>query len=202
MNVRSGADREIEAKFLVRDPTLFRTLGRIQTLGPFHLSRRRRELQRNTYLDTADFKLKKHRAALKVRQVGAKAEVTFKQEKGYRRGVSERVEVSTALPKRQVGRLLQGGGALQAVLTLSTGRTRLFFRLGPEEIELDLDRVGVLQRGRVIATHLEVELENRNASPSAYRAALEALKARYPGKLEPSRLSKYALGLRALRRSR
>lgn len=192
--------KEVEAKFLVRDPALFASLSRIHTLGPFRLVRRHRQLQRNTYLDTAGLKLKKLRAALKVRQVGDKAEVTFKQEEKYRRGISHRSELTAPLPRRALSKLLRGDGLLQPVLTLVTRRTRLLFRWGKQEVELDLDRVQVLRRNRAVAAHLEVELEDVSASPSAYRAALTALRKRYPGKLKPSRLSKYVLGLRALGR--
>ena len=105
------SEKEVEAKFLVKGEALLAEASALTSLGPFCLSSRKREKQRNTYLDTPGLRLRKARGALKLRQVGRRAEVTFKRELKYRQGVSERVEVTVPLRKGQIP-LLLGGATL------------------------------------------------------------------------------------------
>ena len=88
---------EVEAKFIVRSPAVHEAAARLKRVGPFRVIRASRERQRNTYFDTADQRLKRSRSILKMREVGSKAEVTFKREILYRRGVSKRVEMTIPL---------------------------------------------------------------------------------------------------------
>ena len=117
----SGKERE--AKFILKNPAAARRVGQIRQLGPFHLRRRFRQRQTNVYLDTVDFRLRKVRAALKLRKVGQHvegtsqkwrvvrpplAEATFKSELAFRKGVSERVEVTVPVKARDLSRVLKG----------------------------------------------------------------------------------------------
>lgn len=230
--------REVEAKFVPRDASVVRALSRLRELGPFRRAASRKERQRNTYWDTAGWRIHRGRAALKARQVGARCELTFKREISYRRGVSERIEISRSVRLRDLPRILAGDPAaepvrharkivgrapLKEVLTLLTDRQKRVFARGKERIELDVDRVTVrrprgAQRGRgggvhtpglpllspasgaVLGRYTEVELENLGASPERFAGALAELRRRFGSRLRPSRLSKYEIGLRMIRR--
>jgi len=89
--------REVEAKFLVRDPAVLSRLARLRSLETFRLKSSRLELQENRYLDTKDLRLRQAKAVLKMRLRGARAEMTFKREISQRGGVSERIEVTSPL---------------------------------------------------------------------------------------------------------
>lgn len=218
--------REVEAKFRVARPSAIRALGRIRQLGDLRRVSSRRERQRNTYWDTEDLRIHRGRAALKVRRVGGQSELTFKREIAYRRGVSERIEISQSVRPGDLLRILAGRkesapmrharkmvgrGPLREVLTLVTDRRRILFARGKERIELDVDRVTVRKPqsvpgtgpvpGTVFGRFTEVEVENRGASPERFAGALADL--RGLGKwLRPSRLPKYRIGLRMIGRGR
>ncbi len=206
--------REIEAKFLLQGEAARTHLARLQQLGTFRLLSKKRERQRNRYLDTQDHQLRKKRAALKLREVDRRAELTFKSEVGYRRGVSERVEVTVPIRKAQLPILLKdklkakpircardliGSKKLAPVLTLLTNRRKLLFGSGRQRIELDLDRVTVMRGNRKASTHWEAELEQINAPAAAYRRTLTALQRQLGRGVKPFRLSKYEMGYRLLK---
>ncbi len=213
--------RETEAKFLVKDPSVQRRIASLNALGPFRLIRRQSERQQNIYWDTPDLRLRRAQAALKVRRVGSRTEMTFKREISYRRGVSHRIEVtvpvrmSVLLSIRPGGRLHRGSAPLiepiqrskkitgncplQEVLTLRTFRRKRLFACGRQRIELDLDRVVVQKGGKAVAMHHEVELENLSASEELFREALGALKRRFGRGLRSFRIPKYEIGLRLLK---
>ena len=205
--------KEVEAKFLVKDPKVFRSLDRLTVLGGFHVARRQREKQRNVYFDTEVLTLRKARAALKLRIAGKQMELTFKRELRYRKGVSHRTEMTVTIGKRQRlllekgqlnERLLQrlgpirsartiiGARPLRRVLTFWTQRKRLFFVCKTGRMELDLDRV---RFSGIRAIHREVELENHTASAALFHRAVAALRSSYGKRLSLSRVSKYDRGL-------
>ena len=205
---------ESEAKFIAVGPSVFPAMARLKRLGPFRLAGRSRQRQKNIYLDTPDLRLKRSKAALKLRVVGRRAELIFKRETGYRRGVSRRWEVSA--PVRAAGvrgldagrplvrplalaRRIAGRHPLDEVLTLRTVRRRLLFESGNERLELDLDRVSVSGAGRGVRLHREAELENLSGSEKNFMAALADLRRRFRGKIRPSKVSKYEIGLALLK---
>lgn len=207
--------REVEAKFLVRSPAVLRVLEGLKELGGFRRKGLRREQQVNTYWDTEGLRILHGRAALKARQVGARCEITFKREIGYRGGVSERIEITERVPLRDLPRVLEGERAcepvhwarkiigrfrpLREVLKLATDRRVAVFGKGKERIEMDIDRVTVLRGERSAGRYAEVEMENTGASPARYAAALADLQRRFRGSLRLSRLPKYEIGLAMLR---
>ena len=194
----SGEPKEVEAKFLARDPGIFRALGRLKTLGRFRLLRAALERQENRYLDTEDLRLRQARAVLKLRRTGSKREVTFKREIGYRAGVSERIEVSGPQALLRA-RKITGSRPFKEILNLRTRRRSLIFAAGRERIELDLDRVEVRRASGGTARYAEAELENLSASEIHFREALTELKHLFPKGLRPSRLPKVEIGLRLLK---
>ncbi len=192
---------EVEAKFLVQDPAVLEEVARIAALGRLRRIRILRERQRNTYLDTSDLRLKKAGAALKLRQVGNRAELTFKSELGHRGSVSRRIELTVPIPIRRVKSIL-GSQPLKALFTLRTDRRRMIFTFRRQRIELDLDRVTVRKGGRVAGKRDEVEVENLSASPMLYRQALTALRHRFGRRMHPSRLWKGEYALRLLKKGK
>jgi len=191
--------KEVEAKFLARDPAVFKKLARLRSLGRFRLKSSRLERQQNRYLDTQDLRLRQARSILKVRQVGKKIEMTFKRELSHRGGVSERIEV-TGPDALLRARKIVGARPLQEILNLRTHRRRLIFVSGREEIELDLDQVDVLRGGRSVGRHWEVELENQAAGEEHFRESLAELKGSFRGELRSSRIPKVEMGLRVVKR--
>jgi inorganic triphosphatase YgiF len=213
---------EVEAKFFLKNPLALRSLGRIKTLGPFHLMESRHEDQINVYWDTADLTLKRVRAALKLRRIGSSACVTFKQHKSQRHGVFHREEITYHLkpnplgwldpggilrlncPPIRLARAIAGSKPFEEVLTLKTKRHRRLFAIalrdgrldGSERIEVDLDRVSVWVDGHRVACFDEIEVENLSAGPQAFYQALEALRQRFGPVLQLKRHSKYETGLR------
>ncbi len=205
--------RETEAKFLVRDPKLFRALGRLTRIGRFRLQHSQTERQINLYLDTPDLRLKRAHAALKIRRIGRRAELTFKREISYRRGVSERREMTVPLraaqvPVAEAGRLdaepvriarrIAGGKPWRRVLLLETRRRKRSFVCPAGRIELALDEVQVRRKGGA-TRYREVELENLGAPGPLFRQALSQIRRRFGQGLRPSRRSKYQIGLRLAR---
>ena len=218
--------KETEAKFLVRNSAAARTIRRLRQLGPFHLRGRFRQRQTNIYLDTEDLRLRRARVALKLRKVGRHvegtsqrwrvvrsplAEATFKSELAFRKGVSERLEVTVPVKSRDLSRFLKGtldckpirrarrivgDRPLLPVLTLRTDRRGWLFAAGREKVELVLDRVRVERRGHRFGVHVEIEMENRGAREDRFRQALAALKSVLRGSIRSSRISKYEIGLR------
>ena len=184
----------------MRDPSLRRKIASLNSLGPFHLIRRESERQENTYWDTPDLRLRRARAALKVRRVGSRTEMTFKKEISYRRGISDRIEVTGPMEPLRRARRIIGNRTLKEVLTLRTFRRKRIFSFGRQRIELDLDRVVVQRGGKPVAIHQEVELENLSASKVLFREALGALRRQFGRGLCPSRVPKYERGLRLLKK--
>ena len=147
--------REIESKFVVEKAAVLRAAGRLESLGRFRRTRLGRERQMNIYWDTPDFRLRRARAALKVRRVGQRAEMTFKREVGYHRGVSQRIEITVPVkgervascllptrgwndlpdPVRQARRIV-GRRPLREVLRIRTDRTKRLFSFRQQRLAL------------------------------------------------------------------
>lgn len=194
--------REVEAKFLVRDPAVLGKLEKLKELGLFRLKSRSLEEQDNRYLDTEDLRLRQARAILKTRRVGGKLDMTFKRELSYRNGVSDRIEVKSpgaALPQ---ARKIIGSRPLKEILALRTRRRKLIFARGKDRVELALDQVAVRRAGKTTARFDEVELENLSAPEADFQKLLSRLR-RLAGKaLRASRIPKVEIGLRLLKQGR
>jgi inorganic triphosphatase YgiF len=211
-----GEPKEVEAKFLVRDPAVLGRLARLRFLGPFRLKSSRLELQENRYLDTEDLRLRQARAVLKTRRSGARSEITFKREISHRGGVSERIEVTSRLPvgttyldpSRYVvpvepvrrARKITGSRPLREILNLRTRRRSLIFAAGREKVELDLDRVEVRRGEKTVARFSEIELENLTAQEENFMELLASIKRSFRGRLRASRVPKVEMGLRLLKK--
>ncbi len=207
---RSTTTVEREARFLVREAAIHETIARLRSLNGFRVVSRRRERQRNTYFDTKDLRLTRRRAILKVREIGHRVEVIFKQSLGSRNGIAERLEVSTSIRptqlrdvfSRQLGieplrraQAIVGAHPMTRVCTVLTDRSRLLLAHNAERVEVDVDRVAVRAGQRIRAKRLEVEVENVNASTAVFARVLTALRGRFGASLRPLHVSKYEFGL-------
>ena len=208
-----SSHREVEAKFIVRGGALHDAVAALKSLGEFRVMSRRRERQRNAYFDTDDLALKKAHSVLKLRLTDRGQEVTFKRQMRYRRGVSNRWELTMPIRKSQVSRFLQepldiepvrraraaaGRKPLKKQFTLFTDRRITVLGVGGQRVELDVDQVAV-HLGRRRLEHREVELENLTASPRTFRRAITLLRRRFGARLRPSRVWKAEYGYRISR---
>lgn len=205
--------KEVEVKFSVTRPAILKKAAKLTVLGRFRRIGSSRERQINRYWDTEDLRLRRAKAVLKMRQVGRRAEMTFKRELRYRAGVSERIEITAPISLPKVRRLLDRGPfiepvrcarkligrrVLEEVLCLRTDRRAIRFSAGGERLELALDQVAVLRAGRIVGSFREVELENLSARERSFRETIRELRRRLGPGARISRTPKYGMGLRLL----
>jgi inorganic triphosphatase YgiF len=204
---------EREARFVVADPAVHRSVARLMSLGLFRVIRRHRERQRNTYFDTDDMRLWRAKSVLKLRETRAVREVTFKKSLSYRNGVASRLEVTSRIRPEQRVRIRQGRLAiapmrraraiiathrLHPLFVVATDRTMLILSNNRRRVELDVDRVAVRRGRQIVARRLEIEVENLTASPLVFRSAITALRRRYGAHLRLSGVSTFEFGLRSV----
>ncbi|MCS6937669.1 MAG: CYTH and CHAD domain-containing protein [Roseiflexaceae bacterium] len=200
---------EIELKFRVADPAVFRALSRPTTIGDFRLQPAGDgEHQHNAYYDTPDFRLRARRYGLRVRTVGHTRIATLKGETQSHEGLHQRPEwempVESDDPQRwppgdvrDRAFALAGGAPLRPVLTIETLRHPVRVWRGPRCVaEMALDE-GVIYAGGREQMFYELEIE---LLPEGTRDDLDALGAllqqTFP--LQPDNLSKLAHGLALL----
>ncbi|MCS6839585.1 MAG: CYTH and CHAD domain-containing protein [Roseiflexus sp.] len=200
---------EIELKFRVDDPAIFRALSRPMTLGAFRLQPvGDGEHQHNTYYDTPDFRLRAQRYGLRVRTIGHTRIATLKGETQSHDGLHQRPEweapVESDDPQRwppgdvrDRALALAGGAPLRPVLTIETLRRLVrVWRDAHCVAEMALDE-GVIYAGGREQMFYELEIE---ALPEGTRDDLHTLGAllqqAFP--LQPDNLSKLARGLALL----
>jgi inorganic triphosphatase YgiF len=116
-----------------------------------------------------------------------------RRDKRHRKGARSLPESE---PLRRARKMVGHRADLRPALTLLTDRRKQIFGRGKERVELDIDRVTVRGAGG----HTEIELENLSASPETFQEALAELRRRFGKGLVSSRLSKYDMGLRRLKR--
>ncbi len=200
---------EIELKFRVDDPAIFRALSRPTTIGDFRLQPvGDGEHQHNTYYDTPDFRLRAQRYGLRVRTVGHSRIATLKGETQSHDGLHQRPEwempVESDDPQRwspgdvrDRAFALAGDAPLRPVLTIETLRRPVRVWRGSRCIaEMALDEGVIYAGGREqMFYELEIELlpEGTRDDLDAFGAALQQT---FP--LQPDNLSKLARGLALL----
>lgn len=200
---------EIELKFRVDDPSIFRALARPITLGDFQLNPvGDGEHQHNTYYDTPDFRLRAQRYGLRVRTVGHHRIATLKGETQSRDGLHQRPEWEMPVESDDPSRwppgdvrdralALAGGAPLQPVLAIETLRRLVRVWRGARCVaEMALDE-GVIYAGGREQMFYELEIE---LLPEGARDDLDLLgtllRQQFP--LSPDNLSKLARGLALL----
>lgn len=181
---------------LLRDPLLRRLKQ-----GP-----RRTRLQVSTYFDTDDFRLQRERAALRVRQIGARRIQTLKLAATPEEGVIARREwqreVADATPDlrdiddRHVRRLFDGDikDRLAPIFVTEIKRSTMPLSLDGSTMEFALD-VGEIktEKGSIPVCEAEIELKSGRVE-AVYKLAQE-LNRRIPLTIEPMSKSErgYAL---------
>jgi len=201
---------EIEAKFRVDDERTFADLLSQTALGPFRLTPAPDpEDQRNTYLDTADGRLRAAHYGLRVRDLGSRRIATLKGAARAQSGVYERDEWEVTIgdddrpetwpPSEARDRTLAllAGAPLAPILTVRTLRRHIYAaRDGAEIAEISLDEGTISAGGREERfRELEVELVGE-AMRDDLDAIVAQLRARY--RLVPEERSKLARGLALL----
>lgn len=197
---------ELEAKLLVPDEVTFAALGAIERLGRLAVEPRETQVVEDTYVDTADLRLRRAGFGCRLRVAGDRVTAGLKGMGGVDGDIHERVELEHALDGPTVAALLRlaeepgpmvrrlaGGEPLRPLFVLRTERQRWRVAGGRGgELQMSLDR------SRIEATTgetelLEVELELVSGSQALLEQAARELRRRYG--LEPSPLSKFERGL-------
>ncbi len=198
---------ERELKLQPQDPGLLDRLAAVEYLGPFSVAGRRRELQRNTFFDSASRALTAARLGFRRRTIAGEplATWTLKGNGHLLRGVSTRTEIEARLDlaaspvfaiealrraarergaaalAEQLGEALSVGGFPLASPLLETETERTLLDLEAVEqgwcVELALDRVRLI--GHAYA-ELEIEVELKRGDEAALDAAREAIAALGP----------------------
>ena len=166
---------------------------------------------RDTYLDTADWRLFRAGFALRVRRVGSHAEATLKSLRSARADRAERHEITellpdagTPAPQRAPGpvgawlRAASGSEALRTLFTVQTHRERFSVHQDASDPigDLALDETRLLGAGeQPLGRLLRVEVEVRRGAPEALLPLVYALSRACH--LQPARENKFAAGLRA-----
>jgi inorganic triphosphatase YgiF len=198
---------ERELKLRPLDPALLDRLAAIERLGPFSIADRRRELQRNSFFDSASRALGEAKLGFRRRTIQGQtlATWTLKGEGNLARGVSTRIEIELQLDPdmppalaievlRQAARergalelaeVVKGaltiGGPPLATPLLETETDRTILGLAAPQpgwsVELALDRVRLL--GHAYA-ELEIEAELKRGNEAALEAVRDAVAALGP----------------------
>jgi inorganic triphosphatase YgiF len=198
---------ERELKLTPRDPALLDLLWQLDELGPFSVSSRRTEQQRNSFFDTRERALRKAHIGFRRRTVTGQpmAAWTLKAEGGLFRGIATRPEIelhlSADMPPalaigtlrqvarqrgaaalaEQVGDALTGAGLplAQPVLELETQRRIVDLRSEARGwvTEMVLDRVRLREHAH---QEIEIEVELKRGDDAALEAARAAIEARGP----------------------
>lgn len=207
-----GQDREIEWQLAAADLAPIQAwLAANPAVCGLRIEPLPGERLRDTYFDTADWRVFRSGYALRLRQGDSHAEATLKSLRSARTDLADRQEITEALAGGQnapeqapgaVGRWLRGAldrEPLAPLFTACTQRER-FAVYGPApeaaigEIALDETRLlGTVQAPRERLLRVEVEL--RDGNPETLAPLVEAL--RHACRLAPARENKFAAGLRA-----
>jgi inorganic triphosphatase YgiF len=169
------------------------------------------ERLRDTYLDTADWRVFRSGYALRLRQGASHAEATLKSLRSARMDLADRQEVTEALVDGQnapehapgaVGQWLRGVLERQPLAPLFTACTRRErFAVYAAAVEAPIGEIALDETHLLGATPappeplLRVEVELRGGEPQALAPLVEAL--RRNCRLVPARENKFAAGLRA-----
>ena len=205
---------EIELKYTVADRTIGERLLNAETLAGFRANGAPRPTQHeDRYVDSADGALARAGFAARLRTAGNETIVSVKSTAVgngslHRReeleGPADRTSDVAGWPPSAARSLileLCGDAPLVELVTVRQFRRRRDLELPNEDcaVELSLDEVDVVARGRVVERFLELELELKRGS-SAGLAPLQALLDGHHG-LSPAPGSKLERALVAARRS-
>jgi CHAD domain-containing protein len=166
---------EIELKYRVTDPaTGERLLAADQLAGLQAIGGRARAIQlEDRYVDTRDGALAQAGFAVRLRQSGADTIVTVKSlamteredgavERDELEGPADRMAAAADWPASDARALVlehAGDAPLVERVTIRQLRHRRLLRAGDSQVELSLDEVDVVSRGRIVRSFTELEAE-------------------------------------------
>src|SRR5688572_22302277 len=193
----TGADEPTEIELTLRvAPDAVSRLLRDPLLRELKQGPRRTSWHVSTYFDTDDFRLQRERAALRVRQIGARRIQTLKLAPEAENGVLARREwereVDGDVPDlrdiddRHIRKILDGDvrDRLAPIFVAEIKRSTMPLKLDGSAIEFALD-VGEIKTGRGSVPVCEAELELKSGRvESVYKLAQE-LNKRVPLTIEP-----------------
>ncbi len=198
---------ERELKLRPLDPGLLDRLAAVERLGPFNVAGRRREVQRNSFFDSASGALSKAKLGFRRRTIQGQslATWTLKGDGNLAHGVSTRTEIELHLDPdmspalaidalrqaarqrgaealaKEIADALAAGGLPLATPFLETETDRTILDLEATErgwsVELALDRVRLL--GHAYA-EIEIEAELKQGDEAALEVVREAIAALGP----------------------
>ena len=182
---------ELELKYRVSDIAVAERLISADRLGPFTVGGGRLRLTQleDRYVDTADGALERAGFAIRLRQSGGTTIVSVKSLThtagpggAFRReeieGPADRVAVAAEWPASDARSLVlehAGDAPLVERVTIRQMRRKRMLKSTVTQVELSLDEVDVVARGRVIARFVELEAELVTGDGTE----LEALSARF-----------------------
>ncbi|HEX6978154.1 MAG TPA: CHAD domain-containing protein [Alphaproteobacteria bacterium] len=193
----TDANDPMEIELTLRlDPAVAKRLMRDPLLRKFKQGRRTTQRLLSIYFDTPDFRLRRQRATLRVRQIGGRRIQTVKLAARAERGILARHEwereIDGTIPDlrdiddRDVRRIVNGdiSNRLAPVFVSEITRSVIPLEVDGSAIELAVD-VGEIRtdRGRVPVCEAELELKSGHVK-NVYRLAQE-LNRRMPLSIEP-----------------
>jgi len=182
---------ELELKYRVSDIAVAERLISADRLGPFTVGGGRLRLTQleDRYVDTADGALERAGFAIRLRQSGGTTIVSVKSlahtdgpggaiRREELEGPADRVAVAAEWPASDARSLVlehAGDAPLVERVTIRQMRRKRMLKSTVTQVELSLDEVDVVARGRVIARFVELEAELVKGDGTE----LEALSARF-----------------------
>ena len=213
--VASGAATpgvEVELKFRIDDPAAAeRVLAADQLAELSGVGARAKTVQiEDRYVDTADGALARAGFAVRLRQRGAATIVSVKslQHTETASGASRRLELEgpadrvappvdwPASDARSLVLEHAGDAPFVERVTVRQLRHKRVFRSGPTRVELSLDEVDVVHRGRIVSSFVELEAELMSGDEAVLEGVATTLRAETGA--TPSSQSKLAAALSAL----
>jgi len=202
--------KEIEAKFVAADPSVFDQILAHEKLGGYELKFRERQLLVTDYFDTECWDLLRSRSVLRLRRAGRDCKIGLKTLVKRSGAIQTREEIEEDLadgypqkidclesPVMDRVRRITAPHPLLLVLTVENNRTIVEMLRGGEcrfEMVLDdVEFVGARDQRR----HFEVEIESKGGDQYELESLLGILGSGFP--LEPSVESKFERGLRLTR---
>ena len=202
--------KEIEARFITFDPTVFDRLLAQPRLGGYEVRFKERQLLVTDYFDTERWDLLKAKSVLRLRRCGRDCTIGVKTLNRRSGNIEVRDETEEPLPDGYPPKVdsiecslmdrvrkLTAERPLLLVLTVENNRTVLeLIRGGHKRFDMVLDDVEFVG-ARDQRRHYEVEIECSGGDHYELEALLGILGSGFP--LEPSLESKFERGLRLTR---
>jgi inorganic triphosphatase YgiF len=205
---------EIELKYRVADVAAAERVLAADRLGPFSggAGRARATQLEDRYVDTADGALARAGYAVRLRQAGGETLVSVKSrahtdgsdgsvQREELEGPADRVAPPVDWPPSDARSLVlehAGDAPLVEQVTIRQLRRVRQLRSSSTRVELSVDEVDVVSRGRVVDRFVELEAELKKGEQGELAELGAAIEAEADSGLERARMSKFEAALAAL----